>query len=270
MFENPKEYRGWPVLVDPDRVLRDRYAGSVGRILHRNAEKGSVVIVYFQDYNKYEAYCSDELLVLLPGRTILDNLIANYPVLKMAEVRAILDVYSLFEEKYYSDAFQLAQKRENVKKFCLVSCKELSQKKQRNMKVKKDFMIGRVARVPSDLTTDPFERRGEIGRIVNTDRVNDTITMKFDDGLTADYVFNCLEILLPTKAILYGLNAKWKEFDKEERSIIKEVIRLASKKDSKAALMLACTETAVKNFCVTDTEAFYALKKNPRKHLGLR
>lgn len=130
-------------------------------------------------------------------------------------------------------------------------------------------MLGRAVRVPPELTSDPFDKRGEIGTIIVADRKLDTITVRFDDGITGDYAFNALETLYPNKALLYNLNAKWRELDKAQRETIKQVINLASKRESRAALLLACTDTVVKNFCVTDTESFYGLKKNPRKQLGL-
>lgn len=117
-------YEGWPVLVNPDCHPNTRKKpGAVGRILYRNSENTDILIIYLPDYEYYEAYRSDELLTLLPGNRMLDNLIANYDKLERKEVKDMLRVYSLFEDRYYDDAFDCALRNDKIASLCITDCK---------------------------------------------------------------------------------------------------------------------------------------------------
>lgn len=124
--EMADEHRGWPVLVDPlCEANKRKHPGSVGKILYRKPLNKQVVIIYLPDYDKYEAYRSGELLAPLPGNGMLDNLVDNYGSLSRKDITDILEVYSLFQERIYEDAFKLAMKNTNITSLCIANYETL-------------------------------------------------------------------------------------------------------------------------------------------------
>lgn len=51
------------------------------------------------------------------------------------------------------------------------------------------------ARVFYDLTTDPVNKRGEIGIITKIDEAEEVYTVLFDDGVIGLYEFDAVEVL---------------------------------------------------------------------------
>lgn len=100
-------------------------------------------------------------------------------------------------------------------------------------------------------------------------RERDVIAVRFSDSTLGKYVFNCLETLYSTKTLLYHLNAKIKELEQIDIETMRQVIKLASAREGRAALELATASYRIKDICVTDTETFYSLKESIRKHLGV-
>ena len=134
---------------------------------------------------------------------------------------------------------------------------------------RKNFMVGRVVRIPLSLTVDPIRRRGSVGTIIASDHELDIIRVKFKDGTSGDYQFNCLETLYPVKALLYGLSLTNWGIERSDYAWIRKVITLAHQGKDEEALLMAYTNAKIEEFCVTDTENFYGIMTNLRKHVGV-
>lgn len=134
---------------------------------------------------------------------------------------------------------------------------------------RKNFMVGRVVRIPQALTVDSVRRQGYIGTIIAADHELYIIRVKFKDGTSGDYQFNCLETLYPVKALLYGLSLKNRGMDRSDYATIRKVITLAHQGKAEEALMLAYTDAKTEEFCITDTENFHGIMTNLRKHIGV-
>ena len=130
-------------------------------------------------------------------------------------------------------------------------------------------MVGRVVRIPLSLTVDPIRRGGSVGTIIASDHELDIIRVKFKDGTSGDYQFNCLETLYPVKALLYGLSLTNRGMDRSDYAWIRKVITLAHQGKDEEAFLMAYTNAKIEEFCVTDTENFYGIMTNLRKHVGI-
>lgn len=56
-----------------------------------------------------------------------------------------------------------------------------------------DLRIGTELKVNNFLTTDPFNKRGEYGKVIEIDQHYEDITLEFEDGTKGKYELSALE-----------------------------------------------------------------------------
>lgn len=116
-----------------------------------------------------------------------------------------------------------------------------------------------------NLTDEPYDKRGWIGTVEESNYKTDKIRVKFDDGNIGNYLFNCLEILHSKKNLIYNLNANIKNLNKMEIDTMRKVIELVSIGEEDSAFTHANITKNIQNLCITDTETFYKIKRDIKK-----
>jgi hypothetical protein len=134
---------------------------------------------------------------------------------------------------------------------------------------KKVKLIGRAVRVPLSLTVDPADKRSSFGVIIDANKDEDWVRVKFGDGEIGDYQFNCLETLFPNKGLLYALSIQ-KGINRTDFITLSKVISLSIQGNQMEALKLAYSNLKIEQFCVTSMDNFYSMKEGLKKHLNIQ
>ncbi|TYR37395.1 hypothetical protein FXV77_05150 [Sphingobacterium phlebotomi] len=137
------------------------------------------------------------------------------------------------------------------------------------MKTKNDFIKGHFVHVPNDLTTDPFDMRGEIGLVDHTNYKEQISTVLFRDGTVGEYQLSALEILYPLNALLYRFQMRYAEMKYNEIETVKRIIESSRQNHHDWALRIACFDEVIKGLCVTDCETFHEMNLDIDRHLGI-
>lgn len=132
-----------------------------------------------------------------------------------------------------------------------------------------DFMKERYVHIPDDLTTDPCDKRGEIGVIEKTDVDRRTATVLFGDGVKGEYQFEALETLFPYKALLYRFQMHYANMKYKEIETVKNIVTTSSRSGTLWALQMACFDEVIKGICVTDCDTYYEMHQDISKSVGI-
>lgn len=71
----------------------------------------------------------------------------------------------------------------------LTKISDAKQRMKHGAQIKKGIRV----KIPYSLTTDPYNKRGEIGTVLKFDEKNDTVTVLFDDGIKGLYQESAVE-----------------------------------------------------------------------------
>lgn len=130
----------------------------------------------------------------------------------------------------------------------------------------KNPLIGRMVIVHPNLTTDPIQRQGEIGKVTDISSFDkEVLTVEFKDGKRGAYFSNGLLTLFPKIVIKQGLLSN--QFSDKNRRIITSVIKLVQKKSMEEALKTAMTNDISRAFCAVNCEDWLDMKKEQRRNI---
>lgn len=119
------------------------------------------------------------------------------------------------------------------------------------------------------LTTDPIQRQGEIGKVVEVDKNDeDVLIVDFSDGKKGAYFSDALLTLYPTPIILQGLISNNDILLPKEREAILSIHKLVVKGKYDEAMKLANETSGTSFICMTTCDRWIELKKEQsmKKH----
>lgn len=137
------------------------------------------------------------------------------------------------------------------------------------MKKAKDFLSGRFVLVPADLTSDPIDKRGEIGIIEKIDQSSRTAIVLFKDGMQGKYQLDAIDTPFPYRALLYRFQMHYASMKYDEIEIVKRIIETSAKCETQWALQMASFDEVIKGICVTDCDTVYEMQQDLNKSLGI-
>lgn len=139
------------------------------------------------------------------------------------------------------------------------------------MKKKTDFIKDRFVRIPMDLTTDPLGKQGHVGQVLSVDQKQNIVEVMFDSDTIGRYDLDCIQIMHSKKTLMYHLSAKIKELDKREIDAMRHIIKLVSIGEYEAAFNHTLFfDENFRRMCFTDAKTYCSMKRNIRKHLGIK
>ncbi|TDX00520.1 hypothetical protein [Dinghuibacter silviterrae] len=129
----------------------------------------------------------------------------------------------------------------------------------------KNLLVGQTVIVDPDLTTDPFERRGQIGRVIEYDVQFPSVTVLFDDGKNGHYLTDTIYAMQPRKNILQGLINNYSALTDGERKIILNVIKLVEERAIQPAIYASLTNDTIKRHCLCHCADLLDLKLEEKR-----
>ncbi|MEZ2442731.1 hypothetical protein AB6805_13500 [Chitinophaga sp. RCC_12] len=126
-------------------------------------------------------------------------------------------------------------------------------------KLKDNRMVERVVVVYPDLTTDPMNMQGKIGKVTSA-YAEDVVTVGFIDGTTGYYKTDALATMLPKNKLLDLLHDDLDLLSANQQREILQIIKEIMKKNPMSALAKAMENEFTKSYCTVTLQAWQELK----------
>lgn len=126
-------------------------------------------------------------------------------------------------------------------------------------KIKDEWMVGRTVMVYPDLTTDPANMQGDIGK-VDSVYAEDVVTVRFNDGTVGYYKTEALATMLPKKKLLEQLHNNLDNLSANQQREILQIIKAVTDKKTVAALAKAMEKEFTQSYCTISLQQWRGLK----------
>lgn len=126
-------------------------------------------------------------------------------------------------------------------------------------KLKDNRIVGRIVAVYPDLTTDPMNMQGEIGKVTSA-YAEDVVTVSFIDGTIGYYKTDALATMLPKNKLLDLLHDDLDLLSANEQRQILQIIKAIIEKNPVSALAKAMENEPTKSYCTVTLQEWLKLK----------
>jgi len=123
--------------------------------------------------------------------------------------------------------------------------------------------VGRIVMVHPDLTTDPVDRQGQIGRVASIDD-RETVIVSFTDGVNGKYDRTGLLTLLPRQVIIQGILSNINEQPAQDQRCLLNIRRLVNQNKYAKALQVAMSNDSAKFFCTTSLDKWVEMQSQKK------
>jgi len=131
-----------------------------------------------------------------------------------------------------------------------------------------DELIGRVAMIHPNLTTDPADMRGEVGRIIEDN--GDSLKVEFLGGIKGKYSYEGVLVLAAYNRMLNYLLTYYNEIREPDKRGVLQAMKLQSEgREVQALTLLASFPNAIlhcTDFCSELKERSKTVTQKPKGH----
>ncbi|MET3876492.1 hypothetical protein [Chitinophaga sp. OAE865] len=130
-------------------------------------------------------------------------------------------------------------------------------------KLKNITPLDKIVMVNPDLTTDPANMQGKIGKVTGLISI-DTVAVSFPNLGTHTYDTDALATLIPRKDLIEMLQVNLDDMSAIEQKKILEIIKASMDKNPVAALAKAMENETTRYYCTMSLVDWMALKREQR------